>query len=378
LIFSPILYAQDQESKTKVSYDFNGYIKYMNTSMFINNGVEFDNLIHNRLNFKTYFNDNLTFAIELRNRAFWGYSVKNIPGFDDLVDGDNNQIDMSFNLINSDDFLLQIKVDRLYFIYNTGNWEFEVGRQRINWGKNLVWNPNDLFNAFNFFDFDYEERPGSDAIRIQYNTSKFSNIEVAYSYGEDFDHSVLAAKYLFNYKEYEIQFIGGNFKTDIAIGTGWEGNIKNSGFKGEITYFIPKYKTEFDKNALSMSLSSDYYFSNGLSIMGSFLYNSRGVSSIEELKTSLIPFEELSAKNLMPNKYSLFAQVGKMISPALNTSFSTIYVIGLETVFIMPDISYSINDKFDLDFIGQLYLGSLNYEFDSVFNSLFLRFRYSF
>ena len=38
---------------------------------------------------------------------------------------------------------------------------------------NLVWNPNDLFNAFSFVDFDYEERPGSDALRIQKYTGYF-------------------------------------------------------------------------------------------------------------------------------------------------------------------------------------------------------------
>ncbi|HVB02111.1 MAG TPA: hypothetical protein VNE41_00190, partial [Chitinophagaceae bacterium] len=26
-----------------------------------------------------------------------------------------------------------------------------LGKQRINWGKTLVWNPNDWFNTFNLF-----------------------------------------------------------------------------------------------------------------------------------------------------------------------------------------------------------------------------------
>jgi hypothetical protein len=62
-----------------------------------------------------------------------------------------------------------------YLDYTAGKWQFRVGRQRINWGVNLVWNPNDVFNSFSYFDFDYEERPGSDAVRVQYYTGTTSS-----------------------------------------------------------------------------------------------------------------------------------------------------------------------------------------------------------
>ncbi|MDP4221921.1 MAG: hypothetical protein Q8868_01300, partial [Bacteroidota bacterium] len=35
-----------------------------------------ENLIHNRLNFKAYLNDNITFAAEFRNRLFTGDLVR--------------------------------------------------------------------------------------------------------------------------------------------------------------------------------------------------------------------------------------------------------------------------------------------------------------
>ncbi len=377
LFFSLKVYSQ--EKTTKIDLEFNGYIKYMNTTMFgINDQVKFDNLIHNRLNFKAYFNENFKFVAEVRNRAIWGYSVKNIPGYDQLVDMDNNEIDMSFFIINNDNFLLHTNVERLYLDYNFGDWEVQVGRQRINWGKNMVWNPNDLFNAYNFIDFDYEERPGTDAIRVQYNTSNFSNIEIAYSYGSDLDSSVLAAKYLFNLKNYEVQFLAGSYYKDYALGMGWEGSLKNAGFKGEATFFIPKESSETDKSVLATSMSVDYYFKNGINFMGSFLYNSGGISHIDDIGIGNIPFANLSAKNLMPNKFSLFAQAGKMFTPAINGTLAAIYAMELQTVFIMPNFSYSIKDNFDLDVIAQLYVGSLNQKYDYVYNSMFLRLRWSF
>ncbi|MCG8318265.1 MAG: hypothetical protein MI921_02070 [Cytophagales bacterium] len=63
--------------------------------------------------------------------------------------------------------------------YKDGLWRkgcYQViGKHRINWGKSYVWNPNDVFNAYSFFDFDYEERRGTDALLIKYTTSPFSS-----------------------------------------------------------------------------------------------------------------------------------------------------------------------------------------------------------
>ena len=68
-----------------------------------------------------------------------------------------------------------------------------IGRQRINWGVNLAWNPNDLFNAYSLIDFDYQERSGVDAIRFQYYTGEMSSIEFAIQPGENIDKSIIAA-----------------------------------------------------------------------------------------------------------------------------------------------------------------------------------------
>ena len=82
LVIASIINMTAQEKQNWVSehVDFSGYLKYLNTSSFTSlDSIGNDNLIHNRLNFKMYANDNLTLAIELRNRIFWGTSVKSIP-----------------------------------------------------------------------------------------------------------------------------------------------------------------------------------------------------------------------------------------------------------------------------------------------------------
>lgn len=70
--------------------------------------------------------------------------------------------------------ILRTMIDRLWIDWAYKKWELRAGRQRINWGKTSVWNPNDLFNTFNYANFDYEEQAGSDAIKLSYYPSGMS------------------------------------------------------------------------------------------------------------------------------------------------------------------------------------------------------------
>ena len=59
------------------------------------------NILHNRLNFRWYATDNLTIAIEARNRIFSGQIVKQYPGYKNIIDYDNGFFDLSKNVINN-------------------------------------------------------------------------------------------------------------------------------------------------------------------------------------------------------------------------------------------------------------------------------------
>ena len=161
-----------QESKEK-NWTLNGYTKSMQ-GLFLINAPPFgqqsisDNFLHNRLNFTWYPSDNWTYKMGLRTRFFFGERSRLLPNFkEDLSIAGNDVLNLTLINIGEKVFLHSI-IDRAYFQYTKEQLEIRFGRQRINWGINTIWNPNDLFNAFSFTDFDYEERPGSDALRIQY------------------------------------------------------------------------------------------------------------------------------------------------------------------------------------------------------------------
>ncbi len=371
--------AQETQTWAQKNIQFSGYIKYLNTSTFQDlNAILNDNLLHNRLNLKVYLNDNFTTTLEIRNRVFWGNTIQLVPDYADLIDTDFQDIDLSVNLLDKPVFLVHSKIDRLYVNYQSDKWNITLGRQRINWGKNLAWNPNDLFNAYSFFDFDYEERPGADALRIQYYTSGNSSVETAINYTDNWEDNTIALKYNFHKYKYDFQILAAKYLQDYMLGLGWEGALKNIGIKGEMSYFIPQENTNETENTLVGAISLDYYFKNGIAANLGTLYNSAGVTDRNTTELSGFTNFQQSAKNLMPNRWSFFGQLSKSLTPAINTSFSSIYAYELQGVYLMPQVSYSIAQNWDTDLLAQVFYGKQEESFDNIANTVFLRFRWSF
>ena len=367
------------EEKPK-NWSLGGYVKNLQTLIFFNNPSPVediflqDNLVHNRLNFEWFPNENFTFHADLRSRIFFGDLVRANPDYGKLVDNANNDyLDLSLVLLDRNNFVIHTMLDRLYFEYVKNNWEIRLGRQRVNWGINTVWNPNDIFNAFAFTDFDYEERPGSDALRIKYYTGFASSIEIAVKAFDDIDEAVIAGLWKFNKWNYDFQLLAGLVGNSIALGVVLSGNIKNASFKGEFTYFIPTEET--GEEAFAATLGYDYSFSNSLFLSAGYLYNSLGTNTGSI--SSLFSFE-LSAKNLYPYRHALFVNLAYPISPLLNSGVALIYSpVEAHALFFNPTLTYSITENWDLDFVGQLVFND-DGGFTSPIQALFFRLKYSY
>ena len=218
-------------------------------------------------------------------------------------------------------------------------------------------------------------------IRFQYTGDNLSSFDLVYKPSSD-QGAVVAGLYKINKLGYDFQFLGANYYDDIAIGTGWAGNIKNAGFKGELTYFFIKNPQDIfpsqQKNSISLSTSVDYSFKNGFYILGSYLYNSNGFSDPSVFSLGSLTDNVLSPKNLMPSKNSYLIQASKLITPAINSSLTILYGKGVNFMFISPNITYDINKSFDLNFIGQFFYGEVDDDFQNLLKGVYLQLRYSF
>ncbi|MEP7266799.1 MAG: hypothetical protein ABI844_04160 [Saprospiraceae bacterium] len=363
------------DRKIKIS----GYIKSLQSAYILNNSPLFtDQLIHNRINLKQEIIKNHTWNLEFRNRIFYGQLVQLSQSsgtkFLKTINTDENKwIRPSFGLESKKGIATLIQLDRAYWQWSPENWEIRIGRQRVNWGMATIWNPNDIFNAYGFTDFDYEERPAVDGIRIRRFIGYSGSIEAVASIGKNSSDLSFGSLYKTNIGTYDMQFLAGYTDHHYAIGVGTAGNLGLSGLKMETTIFVPENGGNVD---LSSTVSIDYTFKNGVFISGGGLYNSQGKT--EGDLSTLFNFQ-LSARNLYPYKWAILSSLGFDITALLNANLVAVYSpVQSNALFINPNLTYSIAEAWDINLIGQLAFNTASGKYTSPIKGFFLRLKYSF
>ena len=371
LIFLP---ARSQEEGNKISAG--GYVTSMQSAMFdsLSGPVTFDNLIHNRLNINAYIGSKITFNTELRNRLFTGDMSRAGDAYSELIGSDQGLADMSWNLIKENSFFFNTTIDRLWMDVRLDRFEARIGRQRINWGQALVWNPNDIFNAYSFFDFDYIERPGSDAVRIQYFPSSSSAAEIAAKI--DSEHDVTAAGlYRFNKWGFDLQFLAGYANSrDLVAGTGLSGAIGSFSLRGEGTLFYPAGSSGSDEGTLLLTAGTDRIFENNSMLQFQFMYcnNPLSITDFNSFYSG-----NMSAKDLAFSEFTAFGSFTWAANPLLNLTLSAMWFPDLDGYFAGPSIDYSLAENIDFSLIWQHFDSSMNGS-NTRINMAFLRLKYSF
>ncbi|MCH8569517.1 MAG: hypothetical protein LAT67_14690 [Balneolales bacterium] len=312
--------------------------------------------LQSRLELRWRATDNLEFNAQGRARLFAGDLVQNFPGYASVIHTDDGYVNLSWMAIENDDMLLHLIPDRLYADWSAGDWNIRAGRQRVNWGINTITNPNDLFNIYSIYEFDYPERPGTDAVRVRYFLNWASRIEFAAApSSHGIRQSVYAGMYGFNARGYDIQFITGYYQNRLAMGGGWAGSISDTGFKGEIMAFYDAETPEFGDREVSVvaAVSADHMFDNGLFIIAEGLYNSRG--GLEEFGLLGQP---LSADNPSISTWQLSGIFQYQFTPLLNGSLSAIWYPDESGLFLSPSVDYSLTQNTDAMLLAQFFIGA--------------------
>ena len=381
IIFSLFTGAVTGQEKIALS----GYLSDMQTVYHIPDYWLWENSLHNRLNLDLYPTDWLSASVQVRNRFITGNTIRKLPGYAKSVGGDQGWIDMAWandgELGDSAGYVLTSMVDRLWMQFTFGNLEIKAGRQRINWGQTFIWNPNDIFNSYSYFEVDYPERPGSDALRVSYYTGNASTLELAAKI-DSADRVTAAGYFRFNTLGFDIQLLGGIYQEeDLILGTGWSGNIGSSAFRGELSYFRDLDQFKDTTGYLMTSVGFDYTFSNSLMIQVEGLYSAFArdldVSSFLQFYSG-----NLDVKNLGFTEWSIFANITYPLTPLINGGFATIWYPEWKGVYLGPSFDLSLNNNFDLSLILQHFTaefedpsGATNRE-NNTFG--FLRFKCSF
>ncbi|MEW5799221.1 MAG: hypothetical protein AB1728_09465 [Bacteroidota bacterium] len=363
------------------NHQLGGYVKYLysNTDNPAFGRVR-DHIIHSRINGKYFFSEAITAAAELRNRIFFGGSVEHTPNFLSTIQSDHDLGNADIVWWNTRSSVAHSELDRFYLDATYEKFQLTLGRQRIAWGTALVWNPTDLFNPLSILDFDYEERPGVDAIHAQYFTSEVSKVEIAMKPGKAKSRSIVAGKILLNQWNYDFHILGGMHGNNPFFGVEWAGDIAGAGFRGEIaskkisneaTMLFPTLHATWLTTAV---LSADYTFTNNTYVHTEVLFNNQGVTGNA---ASFLPVS-LSLGLLSPARWSLFQELSFNVHPLARISGFVIYNPNDGSSVLVPSASWSVIENVDVSFFGLIFSGDALTEYGEYGRSLFLRGKYSF
>lgn len=356
VLFCVIISSQDLFSQEVGKIEFTGYVNEM-FSVFtenLDNSWYWQNTVHNRLTFGWQPGEYWRIDAGIRNRLFSG-DFLDIPGYAQNMGKDNGYMDLSWNIMDKKNALLNMACDRLYLTFEKEKWCLKLGRQRVNWGQTFVWNANDLFNSYSFFDFDYIERPGCDAFRGTYyhNATSFSEVVVS------LDHSKKVTAALLHHgtiKNFDYQVMTGiQAKDDYIVGGAFTGDVKGVNLRGEFAYRQPLDNFGKSTGIIEASFGADYLFSNQLMLQGEVMYNNKGsiFSANNILKLILHP----SSANIMSamNSWNVVGMVFYPPTDRLSLSISGMYMSGLETCFAGVIMDYSLWRNLDFSVISQYF-----------------------
>ncbi len=375
------------------SFELGGYVKNLSTLFhgdFYNLPLDlgkYQNSTQLRLNLFWYANTNMTFTAQGRTMFIY---QDNVQGYNNLLESFSKSsyyFDSKITYLDNPDFTAYTEIDRLNMDWSLGNFETIVGRQRIVWGTCLVWNPTDLFNPFNILNFDYDERPGTDALMLNYYTGAVSQVNIAATPGRSIEQVIYAGRFLFNKWDYDFAILPGWQKKMWRLGFNWTGNLFDGGFRGEILwskpdknynqsiYLLPGYVSRTLKDPYwTIALSYDYTFSSSLYLHTEYLYNGLGVTE----NAGYRQWEIMQTGELSPARHSVFQEFAYDLTPLLRGDIFIIFNPNDYSFILAPSLSYSLSSNWDAYLLAFISDGKTGSEFGGYPNQYFLRFKYSF
>jgi len=371
LLFAVLITKGQSDFTPKKTVTLNGYIKSLQNWQFLDDGNIFTNqLLHNRFNIKWNIHSSIVLAGEFRTRMISGDEIKMHPDFKSMLKNPNDRWDLSVLWINKKDLIFLTNTERLWMSYSGKKWFFRAGRQRINWSTTTTWNPNDIFNSYNFLDFDYEERPGCDAIQSRHIINSNSNLEVAWGFAGQNNKMLGGIKYLMKINKWDIQAIIGLYNEHLTWGTSWAGHIKDAGFKGEFQML-----REAEIPVINLSAEMDYLFKHGWYGKFGVLYNSKGKNGRLKNRNELI--FRMTPLQQMPSAWNMELTTQKEWTPVFKSSTTIIYAPATKLILIIPAGTISLSDEWEADLILQQFILKEK-AWNGILHNSFLRFRYSF
>ena len=268
---------------------------------------------------------------------------------------ENTLFDLNREIADHQDLFWRHSLYRLYLTYSKRELNLTVGRQRVAWGQDRIWNPTDLFNPVSPLRLEREQRTGVDAVNIEYSFGPLAGINMVYAPGDDRVKGSAGARVRTNIEGYDLSVILGEFREDRVMGLDFAGNIGDSGFRGEGVFTGQKEGKDFSRVVLSW----DYNFASSLYLLLEYLYNGGNLGR----DASPLSITKFSGEIVTRNRNFLATGIGYDLTPLVRLDLYAIYDMDGGSSFLNPDIKYNLFSNLDWITGTQSFLGGKDSEY---------------
>lgn len=284
---------------------------------------------------------------DVRSRWLAGHSMAPYPFVGQALTFDGGMVDLNRLWAHRSHHVVHSHIDRLHASYLSERLEVHLGRQRINWGRTMVWNPNDLFNPYAWLDFDYPERGGTDAARVVLPWGYAGGMEAAVSRGKLPRETTVALLLRTSFTPHEVQFLAGSYQRTPVLGAGWAGNAGGTALSAEATAFF------YHKPFVTATLGASTMWEGSLFTTAELLYNGAPTST-------RTVFEAPRPDRPFFSRSGLFLSASHQTTPLLNLSLAVLTSATDDLQVWMPRATLSVSENWDASLIVQHVRGRLS------------------
>ena len=318
-----------------------------------------------RLELQGKARDRAVLDIQYDHEVFLGSFLKTEMFNIQINQEPDTYLDLENAYLDHSRFFARHRLYRGYLTFYLPYADLTIGRQRIAWGTTRFWNPTDSLNPFNPIQLEREERTGVDALLTDVSLGALSKLSLVYAPQDSREESSLAVRMRTNTSGFDLSAMGGFFKEDRVVGFDFAGAIKDIGIRGEAAYTF----SDLEDNFIRTVLGADYTFPNTFSIVIEYYYNGAGETDEKDYD-----FQRLfSGEILSVARHYMGISIGYDLTPLLRWDNYLILNLNDGSLFLSPNLTYSIITDLDLTMGIQIFEGSDNSEHGILHNLYYIQ-----
>jgi hypothetical protein len=336
-----------------------GQLKTLNLAYQKTDSQESGLLSANSLRFdlKGQLNDALELEFALNNQLLYSDPADPVGP---ETESPNRRVDLEKSWQRGEHWSTQASVDRLALKGSFGNFDWQLGRQAIGFGRISLFSPLDVVAPFAPEALDTDIRPGVDALRGVHYFGLGGQLGGTIVLGDKAEHNSYLMTFSANRLGIDLLGIGGILRERELFGLGLAGNLGPLGIKAEISHYNSKENTlagdlrdEFNIAALEFW----YRFENGMILLAEYLHNGAGADNPEDYaaSASAATFRE-GLSFLLGRKYLLLGPSWEL-HPLATISGLLIRNLTDDSSLLRPQLQLSLSDNLSLDLFYSLNFG---------------------